>query len=248
MDSFNHLYSQLKARRFLILVIVTLTILALYANESRRSVEDSAFDTGYEFRPQVTEIHIGESVTFELVDKATGGVVEAFFEIETPHNVPGDRGVFIGNTYNAPRWLTHEDYVILKARARGDSSFTRHAIEVFKNGWPRIDETAKPGLSHMQPQQRPRFEPSIENGLKLGSSTKVTVSDGFGGDAEIAYIQIEHKGNVVQYAGTISDEGVYTAPDEMISPPEITIRVIYYDEGGSPGDTSQFGSPIVLRD
>ena len=182
MRSSTEIYAYLKARGFLLLAGFTIVILALYLNEIRDSTDFSLPDSNYEIRPNLTEIAVGESVEFELISKESGIAVPAVFEIVTPHNVPGDRGVFIENEYFAPRWLTHEHYVAFTARARGQDELTEHVIEVYKDGMARVNETASPGGGHRSILFRPKFDPSIDDGLKLGSSTKITIDDAFGGD------------------------------------------------------------------
>lgn len=246
MHLFAEIYAYLRKRKVLFLAAFSVIVLALYVNEVREGSGYDVPESRYEIQPNLTEIHVGESVTFDLVDKQTGVAVPAVFEIVTPHNVPGDRGVFIDNTYMAPRWLTHEHYVTFTARASGEDELTEHVIEVLKDGWPRVGEAAWPGLSHMQPQPRPSFDPPIDNGLKLGESTRLTVGDGFDGEALVAYYQVEHQNKVVDYAGTISDDGLYTAPLVLPDPPEIHIFTVYYREGGEPGRISGIGATIQL--
>jgi len=240
----REIYAYFRNRGFLLLVGISIVALALFVNEAWNTSDSSAPVSQYEIHPAIEELAVGESIEFELVDKKSGVAVPAAFEIVTPHNVPGDRGVFIENVYTAPRWIPHEHIVTFTARARGEDDVTEHVIEVYKDGMARVDETASPGGSHRSILFRPKFDPPIGNGMKLGSSTKLTVDDAFGGDVLVAYYLIEHENEVVDYAGSITNDGIYTAPSVMPDPPNVTIYTAYYREGGESGSLSGVGARI----
>jgi|GEM_PF-2365469 hypothetical protein len=245
MSAVREIYAHLRSRGFLLLAGFTIVILALYIGELVESPDFSVPESKYEIRPDIPEIGIGVSVDFELIDKETGESIPADFEIVNPHNVPGDRGTFIGNTFTAPRWIPYEHFVTFTARARGEKEKTQHVVEIFMSGFPRASEQARPGGPYM-PSKLIAFDPPVDSGLRLGQNTQIMTGDGWGSSLIVAHFFVLHQNEVVDYAGTISDEGIFTAPLELPDPPEVSINVQYYSESREPGHVSGIGKSITL--
>ena len=104
-----------------------------------------------------------------------------------------------------------------------------------------------PGLPvYMQGLTTHTFDPPVDSGLSAGQSTKIVTDDGWGGPLIVAQYLVEHQNSVVNYAGTISEDGVYTAPLELPDPPEVSIGVRYYGESREPGHIEGIGMSITL--
>lgn len=62
----------------------------------------------------------------------------------------------------------------------------------------------------------------------------------------VSHYEVEHKDEVVNYAGSITPDGVYTAPLVVPDPPRVWIHIRYYREGGEPGILALTGTSIRI--
>ena len=74
----------------------------------------------------------------------------------------------------------------------------------------------------------------------------ITAFDRTGRPLLVDHYEIVHENRVVDYAGTITRAGVYTAPSMVPDPPVVRIRILYLREGARPGHLSLIGSAIEI--
>ena len=58
--------------------------------------------------------------------------------------------------------------------------------------------------------------------------------------------EIVQNNRVVDYAGTITPDGVYTAPSVVPDPPRVQINIMYFREGARPSHLSLIGPGIKI--
>ena len=242
MSSLARIYATHKAGACTALAATAIMLVTACSGDR---AEPAVVPSKYEIRPQSFVIDINSSVEFELYDRKSGNPVPAIFKVSSPHNVPGDRGIFIESVYTAPRWVPSEHFVTIKAISREADVEVEYPLEITGNGVPRAHEEARPGGPYM-PLKRVSFDPPVEGGLKLGASTQIVTDDGWGAPLIVAYYQVQHQNEVIDYAGTISENGIYTAPLILPDPPHVRINVYYYRESGEPGSIGLIGPPIAL--
>ena len=203
----------------------------------------------FEISPSIDGIFINEAVKFLLVDIETGEPVDRpNWRIASHHNVPGDRGVMRSDgRYTAPRLVPDPPTVLIRAKSGDHQVFTE--FEVRDPARPDPEATARPGDSHLHPvfgfieikTSRP-----IEGGLRIGESVRITAFDATGRPLLVDHHEIVHKNQVVDYAGDITRDGVYTAPSVVPSPPLVRIHILYLREGADPGHLSLIGPAIEI--
>ncbi len=205
----------------------------------------------FKISPSIDSIFINEVVDFSLVDIETGKPVErASWGIATLHNVPGDRGVMRSDgRYTAPRLIPDQHTVQIWAKLGGHRVLSE--FEVRDPARPDPDATASPGDSHLDPVYGPgseiKMSRPIDGGLRIGESVAIAAFDRTGRPLLVYNYEIVHENRVVDYAGTITRDGVYTAPPVVPNPPPVRIRIRYFREGASPGHlSSRTGRPIKI--
>ena len=104
--------------------------------------------------------------------------------------------------------------------------------------WPPKG-TPRPGDSHLHPvygaPPKIRTSKPIDAGLRVGESVSFTAFDMTGRPLLVSHCEIKHQNLVVDYAGTVTSDCVYTAPSVVPDPPRIRIHIKYFREGGRPG-------------
>ena len=202
-----------------------------------------------EIHPPMDIIFTNKSVDFKLVDAATGKSVKgALWSIASPYNVPGDRGVIrTDGRYTAPRIAPNPPTVRIEARTQG-----RHVqaeFVVVNPDWPP-GGTPRPGDSHLHPvygaPPEIRTSRSIDAGLRVGESVRFTAFDMTDRPLLVGHYEIEHQDQVVDYAGSITSDGVYTAPSVVPDPPRVQINIVYFQEGDRPGSLALTGRTITI--
>ena len=197
-----------------------------------------------EISPLVDVIFVNDTVDFRAMDAATGEPVkEAWWSIASPHNVPGDRGVMRSDgRYTAPRIAPEPPIVQIEAHRGGRRG--RAEFMVVNPDWPP-EGTLRPGDGHLHPvfgaPPKIRTSRPIEAGLRVGESVRFTAFDMTGRPLLVSYYEIEHNDRVADYAGTITSDGVYTAPSTVPNPPRVWVNIRYFREGRRPGHTSLTG-------
>jgi hypothetical protein len=204
----------------------------------------------FQISPSIDSIFINEVVDFSLVDIETGKPVErASWGIATLHNVPGDRGVMRSDgRYIAPRRIPDPHTVQIWAKLGGHRVLSE--FEVRDPARPDPDATASPGDSHLDPVYGPIMEIKmsrpIDGGLRIGESVAIAAFDGTGRPLMVYNYEIVHENRVVDYAGTITRDGVYTAPLVVPNPPHVRIRIRHLREGAKPGQIAYIAPSITI--
>ncbi len=211
--------------------------------------QPAAGTVGFEVSPSINGIFINKSVDFSLVDIETGEQVERpGWSIASPHNVPGDRGIMRSDgRYTAPRLVPDPPIVQIMANSGDHQVFTE--FEVRDPDRPDPEATAMPGASQSHPVfgfMKVKTSRPVDSGLRVGESVRITVIDGTGRPVVVHRHEIVHKNRVVDYAGTITSDGVYTAPSVVPDPPRIQINILYLREGDKPGGLSLIGRSIKI--
>ena len=212
--------------------------------------QPTAEPAGFEISPAIDVIFINESVDFLLVDIETGEPVERpGWSITSPHNVPGDRGVMRSDgRFTAPRLDPDPPTVRIRANLGGRQVFAE--FQARDPARPDPEATGRPGDSHLHPvfgtPPEIRTSRPIDSGLRTGESVAITAFDRTGRPLVVHYHEVKHKDRVVDYAGTITTDGVYTAPSVVPDPPTVRIHIRYLREGAKPGDISLLGIPIRI--
>ena len=202
-----------------------------------------------EIHPSKDSIFTNKSVGFKLVDAATGKSVKgALWSIASPYNVPGDRGVMRPDgRYTAPRIAPNPPTVRIEARIQGRRA--QAEFVVVNPDWPP-GGTPMPGDSQAHPvfgvPPRVKTSKPIDAGLSVGESVRFTAFDMTGRPLLVSYYEIEHQDQVVDYAGTITHDGVYTAPPVVPDPTRVQINIVYFREGDRPGSLSLTGPTITI--
>ena len=115
--------------------------------------------------------------------------------------------------------------------------------------WPP-GGTPRPGDSHLHPvygaPPEIRTSKPIKAGLRVGESVRFTAFDMTGSSLLVSYYEIEHQDQVVDYAGTITSNGVYTAPPVVPDPPRVQINIVYFREGDRPGSLALTGPTTTI--
>ena len=203
----------------------------------------------FEISPAIESIFINKSVDFKLVDSTTGEPVERpGWRIASPHNVPGDRGLMRSDgRYTAPRLAPEPSIVRIEAYSGG--LWTQAEFVVVNPDWPPKG-TPRPGDSHLHPVYGapPKIVTSkpIDTGMRTGESVRFTAFDMTGRPLVVHYHEIVRQNEVVDYAGTITQDGVYTAPPVVPDPPQVWIHIRYLREGAEPGSTALRGTSIRI--
>lgn len=211
------------------------------------TVEPSPVPSGFQVSPAIDRVVVNDSVGFSLVDAETGEVaIDAVWGITSPHNVPGDRGVMRSDgVYTAPRFPTTPQTVKFNARFQK----VDYPYEVYIIGPGRLypNAPARPGDSHLFPGP-PLIETTrpIEGGLPAGESAGFTFTDGGGRPVIVDHFEIlpDHRGT--DYTGTMTADGVFTAPLLVPEPPSNRISVYYLTEGGEPGSKSLLRTSVLI--
>ena len=231
-------------RKTLFLFLFALALTGCAAGTPQPTTEPDKF----EISPAIESIFINKSVDFKLVDSTTGEPVERpGWGIASPHNVPGDRGVMrSGGRYTAPRMAPEPPTVQIGAYSGG--RWTRAEFVVVNPDWP--PETPRPGDSHLHPifgaPPTIRTSKPVDAGLRTGESVRFTIFDMTGRPLMVSHYEVEHKDEVVDYAGSVTTDGVYTAPPVVPDPPYVHINIVYFREGAEPGSTALIGPSIKI--
>ena len=229
--------------------ILTLLVPVILAGCTTNTPQPTARLDKVEISPSIDSVFVNKSVDFELVDSATGELVEpAGWRIASPHNVPGDRGVMRSDgRYTAPRLAPEPPTVQIKAKSGGH--WTQAEFVVVNPDWPP-EGTPRPGDSHLHPVYGapPKIITSkpIDSGLRTGESVRFTAFDMTGRPLVVHHYEVEHQDEVVDYAGSITHDGVYTAPSVVPEPPRVRINILYYREGAEPGSLALIGPSIKI--
>ena len=192
---------------------------------------------------------MNESVDFLLTDTETGELVERpSWRIVSFHNVPGDRGFMRSDgRYTAPRIAPYPPTVQIEGRSEGRRVSAEFLI--VNPDWPP-GGTLRPGDSHTHPVHGiPEFKTSrpIDDGLPAGESVRITPLDRTGRPLLVSHYEVKHRDRVVSYAGSITQDGVYTAPTSVPKPwLDVQIYVLYWREGDSPSQISLSGGSIKV--
>ena len=213
--------------------------------------QDSAVTTpspeppAYRVSPDIDRVFLNDSVKFSLANVDTGEVAErASWRIDSPHNVPGDRGIIRSDgVYTAPRISPHS--VMIAARLQGNDYFTE--FFVLDPRFPDPDATSSPGDSHTIFNMR-NIETTrpIENGLPVGESVGFTITDGTGRPLVIDHYEVRQDNKIVTNGGEITSDGIFTAPPSVPEPPDVRIAIMYLREGGTPGQISMIGIGVTI--
>ena len=215
------------------------------ANTPQPTAEPAVFDIS----PSIDSIFINEAVDFLLVDIETGEPVErASWGVASHHNVPGDRGVMRSDgRYTAPRLIPDPQTVQIWAKSGDHRVFTK--FEVRDPDRPDPEATARPGDGHLNSVfglMEIKTSRPIDGGLSVGQSVGITTFDGTGRPLLVDHYEILHDNRIVAYAGTITHDGVYTAPSVVPDPPLVRIHILYLREGARPGHLSLIGPAIEI--
>lgn len=234
-----------KIKKILLLFIGVVSLVGCAADTPQPTAEPVVF----EISPSIDSIFINEAVDFLLVDIETGEPVErANWGIASNHNVPGDRGVMRSDgRYTAPRLIPDPQTVQIWAKSGDHRVFTE--FEVRDPARPDPEATARPGDSHLDPVfgfKKIKTSRPIDGGLRVGQSVGITAFDGTGRPLVVDHYEIVQENRVVDYAGTITRDGVYTAPSVVPDPPVVRIHILYLREGARPGHLSLLGTPIEI--
>ena len=62
----------------------------------------------------------------------------------------------------------------------------------------------------------------------------------------VSHCEIERQDQVVDYAGAITSDCVYTAPSVVPDPPRVRINIMYFREGSRPGHLALVGPSIKI--
>ena len=215
--------------------------------------QDSAVTTpspeppAYRVSLDAERVFLNDIIRFSLLDVVSGEVADTpYWSVTSPHNVPGDRGVMRSDgVYTAPRIAP--DPQIVKISARFQKIDYPAEFFVLDPRFPDPDATSSPGGSHTIFNIR-NIETTrpIENGLPVGESVGFTVTDGTGRPLVIDHYEIRQDNRVVDHAGTITPDGIYTAPLNVPDPPKISIAILYLREGGTPGHLSMIGIGVTI--
>ena len=203
-----------------------------------------------EISPRVDGIFLNDTVDFRVMDTETGEPLErAGWSIVSPHNVPGDRGVMRSDgRYTAPRRVPDPPTVRIRANTRNRQAFEE--FQVWDPARPDPNAPGRPGDSHLDPVYGApldiRTSRPIKAGLRVGESVRITAFDMTGRPLLVSHYEIEHKDRVVDYAGTITRDGVYTAPSVVPDPPRVQINIMYFREGARTGHLSLIGPGIKI--
>ena len=231
-------------RNTLFLFLVAVALAGCTADTSQPTPEP----VGFEISPPVDSILINRSVEFELVDTETGKPVERpGWRIASPHNVPGDRGVMRSDgRYTAPRIAPEPPSVRIEATSGGRRA--QAEFVVLNPDWPP-EGTPRPGDSHTHPvfgYMKINTSKPIDAGLRVGESVRIMAFDRTGRPVVVSHHEIVQNNRVVDYAGTITPNGMYTAPSVVPDPPRVQINILYLREGGEPGSLSLLGKGIEI--
>ena len=163
--------------------------------------------------------------------------------------MPGDRGVIRSDgRYTAPRLIPDPPSVRIWANTGDRQVFAE--FQVSDPARPDPEATEIPGSSQSHPvfgvPPKIRASKPIDAGLRAGESVRFTAFDMTGRPLLVSYYEIEHQDEVVDYAGTMTQDGVYTAPLVVPDPPYVQINVVYFREGAEPGSTALIGHPIRI--
>ena len=203
----------------------------------------------FEISPSIDTIFINKPVDFKLLDSVTGEPVERpSWRIVSLHNVPGDRGIIRSDgRYTAPRIAPYPPTVQIEGRSEGRRVSAEFLI--VNPDWPP-GGTPRPGDGHTHPVHGiPEFKTSrpIDDGLPAGESVRITPLDRTGRPLLVSHYEVKHRNRVVSFAGSITSDGVYTAPASVPGPwLDVQIYVLYWFEGGSPGQISLSGRTIKV--
>ena len=86
----------------------------------------------------------------------------------------------------------------------------------------------------------------IDSGLRVGQSWASPRSMGLAVLCWVDHYEIVHNNRVVDYAGAVTCDGLYSAPSTVPDPPLVRIHIIYLREGARPGQVSLIGLAIEI--
>ena len=227
-------------------LLIAAVALAGCAAETPQPTSEPA---GLRIATSVDVIFVNDTVDFRAMDAATGKPVKgAWWGIVSPHNVPGDRGVMRSDgRYTAPRLAPDPPTVRIEVKSegrRGQAEFV-----VVNPDWPP-EGTPRPGDSHLHPvygaPPEIRTSKPIKAGLRVGESVRFTPFDMTGHPLLVSHCEIEHREQVVDYAGAVTSDCVYTAPLVVPDPPSVRINIMYFREGERPGHLALVGPSIKI--
>lgn len=225
-------------KKILFLFIGVVGLAGCAADTPQPTAEPAVF----EISPSIDGIFINEAVDFSLVDIETGEPVETSWGIASHHNVPGDRGVMRSDgRYTAPRLIP--DPQTIQIWAGGHRFFTEFEVR------DRAEAAARPGEGQSHPVlglMEIKTSRPIGGGLRVGESVGITAFDRTGRPLLVDHYEIVHENRVVDYAGTITRDGVYTAPLLVPDSPIVRIQILYLREGARPGHLSLIGSVVEI--
>ena len=212
--------------------------------------EPTAEPVELEISPSIDGIFLNETVEFRVVNIGTREPLErAGWSIVSPHNVPGDRGVVhSGGRYTALRRVPYPPTVRIRANSGGRHMFSK--FQVRDPTRPDPNAPGRPGDSYMDPVHGAppdiRTSRPIKSGLRVGESVRITAFDRTGRPVVVSHHEIVRNNRGVDYAGTITPDGVYTAPSVVPDLPRFQINILYLLEGGEPGSPSLLGKVIEI--
>ena len=230
-------------------VLFLFLIVAALAGCTAETAQSTAGLGKLEINPSIDSIFVNNSVQFRVMDTETGEAVEgAWWGIASLHNVPGDRGAIRSEgRYTAPRLAPDPPTVRIEARTQGRR--VQSEFMVVNPDWPP-EGTPRPGDSHMHPvygaPPKVRTSKPIDAGLRVEESVRITAFDMTGRPLLVSHYEIRQNNRVVDYAGTITNDGVYTAPSDVPDPPRVQVHILYFREGGMPGHLALVGYGIKI--
>jgi hypothetical protein len=173
-----------------------------------------------------------EVVQFTLINVESGEIAaDRHWVITSPHNVPGDRGVMRSDgLYTAPRMVRRPQ--IVEVRSRYDDIDYFGEFYVLDPRYPDPEAMSMPGGSHtifnMLNIETTR---PVEEGLPVGESVGFAARDGTGRLLTVDHCEIQRNNRIVDNAGTITPDCVYTAPLVVPEQPKVQISILYFGEG-----------------
>ena len=120
-------------------------------------------------------------------------------------------------------------------------------FEVRDSARPDPEATARPGdLNPVFSVKEIKTSRPIDSGLRVGQSWASPRSMGLAALCWVDHYEIVHNNRVVDYAGAVTCDGVYTVPSAVTVPPLVRIHIIYLREGARPGQVSLIGPAIEI--
>ncbi len=230
----------------LLIIASFLFVLAASGCYESANLDPTPLPIGFQVRPEIDRVFVNNTVDFSLVDGLTGQTVEgAVWNITSPHNVPGDRGVMRSDGhYTAPRVPTSPQ--IVRFTASHQKIEYPFELYIIGPGRPHPDTTPLPGsgYSWVGPPII-ESEPPFDGGVRVGDSISFKYTGRDGSPLIIDRHEIP-VGNKSDDVGSITEDGVYTAPATVPDPPTVILNVFYFVEGAESGGKAMHGHSITI--